>query len=71
MTPEFKKVADHFEIYTKKPLFGQELTKALSNHYKNNADLYRKVGLIKWEKSRQFPEEVIFLRAEQNGVDKK
>ncbi|MDI7258648.1 MAG: tripartite tricarboxylate transporter substrate binding protein [Thermodesulfobacteriota bacterium] len=47
MTPEFKKVADHLEIYTKKPLFGQELTKALSKHYKDNAELYRKLGLIK------------------------
>jgi tripartite-type tricarboxylate transporter receptor subunit TctC len=47
MTPEFKKVADHFEIYSKKPLFGQELTKAFMHHYKNNGDLYKKVGLIK------------------------
>lgn len=47
MTPEFKKVVDHLEIYTKKPLFGQELTNALSKHYKDNAELYRKVGLIK------------------------
>jgi tripartite-type tricarboxylate transporter receptor subunit TctC len=47
MTPEFKKVADQLEIYTKKPLFGQELTKAFSNHYKNNGELYKKVGLIK------------------------
>jgi hypothetical protein len=28
-------------------LFGQELTKAFSNHYKNNGELYKKVGLIK------------------------
>ena len=47
MTPEFKKVADQLEIYTKKPLFGQELTKAFSKHYKDNGELYRKVGLIK------------------------
>lgn len=47
MTPEFIKVVDHLEIYTKKPLFGQELTKALSKHYKDNAELYKKVGLIK------------------------
>ena len=47
MTPEFKKVADQLEIYTKKPLFGQELTNAFRNHYKNNGELYKKVGLIK------------------------
>lgn len=47
MTPEFKRVANELEIYTKKPLFGQELTRAFIKHYKDNAELYRKVGLIK------------------------
>jgi tripartite-type tricarboxylate transporter receptor subunit TctC len=47
MTPEFKNVADRLEIYTKKPLFGQELTNAFRNQYKNNGELYKKVGLIK------------------------
>ncbi len=46
-TSEFKKLADHLEIYTKKPLSGEELTKALMKQYKNNAELYRKIGLIK------------------------
>ena len=47
MTPEFIKMANELEIYTKKPLFGQELREALIKRSKINGDLYKKLGLIK------------------------
>ncbi len=47
MTPEFKKLANDLEIYTKKPLFGQNLREALIQRNKQNVEMYKKVGLIK------------------------
>jgi tripartite-type tricarboxylate transporter receptor subunit TctC len=47
MTPEFIKMANELEIYTKKPLFGQELTDNLVRRSKTNAEIFKKLGLMK------------------------
>jgi len=46
-TPEYKKFAEDLEIYASKPLFAEDLKQALAMRYKNNEELYKKVGLIK------------------------
>lgn len=46
-TPEYIKFAKDLEIYANKPVFGEELKQLLVQRYKNNEELYKRIGLIK------------------------
>jgi tripartite-type tricarboxylate transporter receptor subunit TctC len=44
-TPEYKKMADEIEVYTDKPLEGDELREGLQRRNGVNAELFKKLGL--------------------------
>ena len=46
-TPEFTKFAKDLEVYAENPLFGEELKKAIVQRSNNNAEVFKKLGLIK------------------------
>jgi len=46
-TPEFTKFAQDLEVYSENPLFGEDLKKAIVQRSNNNAEVFKKLGLMK------------------------